>query len=80
MPYFEVDDHLKMKKIAEKPGGVTRGFIGISVNQDEEHTLFNDFREFYLKESTIDINDLDITDYDKLIKLFDVDASVIKEK
>ncbi|QGP55896.1 hypothetical protein PsalMR5_03370 [Piscirickettsia salmonis] len=80
MPYFEVDDHLKMKKIAEKPGGVTRGFIGVSVNQDEEHTLFTGFREFYLKESTIDINDLDITDYDKLIKLFDVGASVIKAK
>ncbi|ALA25824.1 hypothetical protein AVI51_07020 [Piscirickettsia salmonis] len=80
MPYFEVDDHLKMKKIAEKPGGVTRGFIGISVKQDEEHTLFTDFRKFYLKESTIDINDLDITDYDKLIKLFDADASAIKAK
>ncbi|OAJ35128.1 hypothetical protein [Piscirickettsia salmonis] len=80
MPYFEVDDHLKMKKIAEKPGGVTRGFIGISVNQDEEHTLFTDFRELYLKESTIDINDLDITDYGKLIKLFDVDTSAIKAK
>ncbi|MGJ3495067.1 hypothetical protein ACR9PT_10895 [Piscirickettsia salmonis] len=80
MPYFEVDDHLKMKKIAEKPGGVTRGFIGISVNQDEDHTLFSDFRASYLNESGIDINDLDITDYDKLIKLLDVDASVIKAK
>ncbi|OAJ34846.1 hypothetical protein [Piscirickettsia salmonis] len=74
MPYIEVESHLsKMQKIAEKPGGVTSGFIGIKVNKGEEIELFNKFKEFYLDKHNVDVRDLEITNYYQLIQLFHLD-------
>ncbi|ODN43459.1 hypothetical protein [Piscirickettsia litoralis] len=76
MPYFEVENHLfSMQRIAKKPGGVTRGFIGIRVDKSSEDEIFIKFREFYLSTFNIDIYDEGLKNYFDLMRLFDLDFS-----